>query len=62
MRMNPLPVILLQVDHEKPEHREHKKFLLPVISDLLSLGRLVRTGFLPRTGHRALRAERARDR
>ena len=62
MRMNPLPVILLQMDHEKPEHRELKKFLLPVISDLLSLGRLVRTGFPPRTGHRAPRAERARDR
>ena len=61
-RMNPLPVILLQMNHEKPEHRELKKFLLPVISDLLSLGRLVRTGFLPRPGHRALRAERARDR
>ena len=62
LRMNPLPVILLQMNHEKPEHRELKKFLLPVISDLLSLGRLVRTGFPPRTGHRAPRAERARDR
>ena len=56
MRMNPLPVILLQVDHEKPEHREHKKFLLPVISETL------RTGVLPRTGHRAPRAEKVRDR
>ena len=49
--MNPLSVILLQMNHEKPEHRELKKFLLPVIWDLLSPGRLVRTGLSPRTGH-----------
>ena len=56
---NPLPVILHQLNQEKLEHRELKKFLLPMIWDRLGPGRPARTGPRPRTGPRA---ERERDR